>query len=221
MEDAHTTLDNLQVGDKKYGFFGVYDGHGGSFAAKYAGLHLSENIAKQELFTSDIKEALRLGFHKTDADLRAGMNSLLDPAAEKEPSGCTTVVTVITPENDIICANAGDSRAVLSQAGTAIPLSNDHKPLNHEEYNRIVAAGGFVEFGRVNGNYYNQPAKGRTFSNILGNLALSRALGDFNFKENPSLPVEEQIVTCNPEIIQVNNQPTNEFIVVACDGILY
>ena len=56
---------------------------------------------------------------------------MVDPTAEKEPSGCTTVVAVITPDNDIVCANAGDSRAVLSQNGNAVALSNDHKPLNH------------------------------------------------------------------------------------------
>ena len=28
-----------------------------------------------------------------------------------------------------------------------------------------------------------------------GNLALSRAIGDFNFKSNPNLPQAEQIVT--------------------------
>lgn len=30
-------------------------------------------------------------------------------------------------------------------------MSNDHKPTNKEETARITAAGGFVEFGRVNG----------------------------------------------------------------------
>lgn len=46
------------------------------------------------------------------------------------------------------------------------------------ESRRIVAAGGFVESGRVNGS-----------------LALSRALGDFEFKMNATLGPEDQIVT--------------------------
>jgi len=50
-----------------------------------------------------------------------------------------------------IQANAGDSRAVMSLGGEAKPLSFDHKPTNKGETSRIVAAGGFVEFGRVNG----------------------------------------------------------------------
>jgi serine/threonine protein phosphatase PrpC len=55
-------------------------------------------------------------------------------------------------------------------------------------------------------------------SNILGSLALSRAIGDFEYKNNPSLPPEDQIVTCNPEIIEISHDEDHEFIVVACDG---
>jgi serine/threonine protein phosphatase PrpC len=57
-------------------------------------------------------------------------------------------------------------------------LSLDHKPCNNTEYKRIQAAGGWVELNRVNGN-----------------LALSRALGDFVFKRNEEKTAEEQIVT--------------------------
>jgi serine/threonine protein phosphatase PrpC len=48
-------------------------------------------------------------------------------------------------------ANAGDSRAIISTAGKSKALSYDHKPVDPKENQRIVNAGGFVEFGRVNG----------------------------------------------------------------------
>ena len=44
-------------------------------------------------------------------------------------------------------------------------MSFDHKPDNEEEKKRVEAAGGYVGNGRVNGN-----------------LSLSRALGDFDYK---------------------------------------
>lgn len=72
----------------------------------------------------------------------------------------------------------GDSRAIASVNGNVDVLSLDHKPSNETEIERIRAAGGWVEFNRVNGN-----------------LALSRALGDFGFKKNLKKRPEEQIVT--------------------------
>jgi protein phosphatase 2C family protein 2/3 len=79
---------------------------------------------------------------------------------------------------NIFQANVGDSRAIASIGGRMELLSEDHKPSNFREKKRITAAGGWVEFNRVNGN-----------------LALSRALGDFVFKRNDKKSAEEQIVT--------------------------
>ena len=75
----------------------------------------------------------------------------VDPDYAHDTSGCTAVAALITEDQDIIVANAGDSRIVLCEKGEAVPLSYDHKPGNKGENSRIVAAGGFVEFGRVNG----------------------------------------------------------------------
>jgi serine/threonine protein phosphatase PrpC len=52
-----------------------------------------------------------------------------------------------------------------------------------------------------------------------GNLALSRALGDFEFKQHPSFGPEQQIITANPEIICHEISEEDEFLVLACDGL--
>jgi protein phosphatase 2C family protein 2/3 len=52
-----------------------------------------------------------------------------------------------------------------------------------------------------------------------GNLALSRALGDFEFKQNRNLPAEQQIVTADPDIITHKATSEDEFLIIACDGI--
>lgn len=57
-------------------------------------------------------------------------------------------------------------------------LSLDHKPVLPVEMQRIHEGGGWVENCRVNGS-----------------LALSRALGDFKFKQNKKVKAERQIVT--------------------------
>lgn len=87
----------------------------------------------------------------------------------KSYAGCTASVLLVT-RTDIYCANAGDSRTVLCKKGKAKDLSEDHKPDLPSERNRIERANGYVEEKRVNGM-----------------LALSRALGDFEYKSNPLL----------------------------------
>ncbi|GAA6034720.1 hypothetical protein JCM8097_001137 [Rhodosporidiobolus ruineniae] len=200
MEDAHA--HELQLGEppapgKKVSFFAVYDGHGGSTVAKFAGDTVHHRLAANEHFKKqDWAASLKRAYLETDEDLRA------NPDFRGDPSGCTAVSAIITPELNIVCANAGDSRAVMSIGGEAKPLSFDHKPTNQGETSRIVAAGGFVEFGRVNGN-----------------LALSRALGDFEFKQSQNLDPEQQIVTADPDITVHEATPDDEFVVIACDGI--
>ena len=68
---------------------------------------------------------------------------------------------------------------------------------------RICAAGGFVDFGRVNGN-----------------LALSRAIGDFEFKKSAELSPEQQIVTAFPDVVTHTISDDDEFLVIACDGMM-
>lgn len=115
---------------------------------------------------------------------------------------------------------------MLGVKGRAKPLSFDHKPQNEGtshrwphsavscistadkffltptgEKARITAAGGFVDFGRVNGN-----------------LALSRAIGDFEFKKSAELAPEQQIVTAYPDVVVHDLGDDDEFLVIACDG---
>lgn len=76
-------------------------------------------------------------------------------------SGTTAVVALIRGKQ-LIVANAGDSRCVVSEGGKAVDMSYDHKPEDEVELARIKNAGGKVTMdGRVNGG-----------------LNLSRAIGE-------------------------------------------
>ncbi|KAI7864229.1 phosphatase 2C-like domain-containing protein [Spinellus fusiger] len=195
MEDAHATL--LKLEDSDASFFGVYDGHGGATVAQYTGKRLHRKVYDSEFFAKQqYSEAMRDAYMNMDKELREDSNYAFDP------SGCTAVSALVTPDQRILVANAGDSRSIISVNGKSKALSYDHKPVDRLESQRIIAAGGFVEFGRVNGN-----------------LALSRAIGDFEFKRNEHLSAEEQIVTCNPDIIEHAITEEDEFFVLACDGI--
>jgi serine/threonine protein phosphatase PrpC len=68
-------------------------------------------------------------------------------------TGCTACACLIH-DGRMYFANAGDSRAVLSQKGKAYPMSFDHKPELESEINRIEKAGGWVSDGRVKGKEF-------------------------------------------------------------------
>jgi len=118
------------------------------------------------------------------------------------PTSGSTACVALFQNNQLIVANAGDSRCVLSRKGQSYNLSRDHKPELEIERDRILRAGGFIHAGRINGS-----------------LNLARAIGDMEFKQNKFLPAEKQIVTANPDINVVELCEDDEFIVLACDGV--
>ncbi|KAJ9189896.1 hypothetical protein P3X46_001146 [Hevea brasiliensis] len=118
------------------------------------------------------------------------------------PNAGSTACVAMIRNNQLVVANAGDSRCVISRKGQAYNLSKDHKPDLEVERDRILKAGGFIQIGRVNGS-----------------LNLARAIGDAEFKQNKSLPAEKQIITANPDINTVELCNDDEFLVLACDGI--
>ncbi|KAF5299611.1 hypothetical protein FQA39_LY11526 [Lamprigera yunnana] len=195
MEDSHTHILSLPE-DPGSAFFAVYDGHGGAKIADYAGKHLHKFITNRtEYKEGNIIDAMKQAFLEMDEVMQN------DDSLKHEQAG-TTAITMVIKDNKLFCANVGDSRAVASINGIAEPLSTDHKPHLQEEFDRITAAGGWVDCNRVNGN-----------------LALSRALGDFIFKRNYKMKPEQQIVTAYPDVEVRNITPHWEFIVLACDGI--
>lgn len=118
-------------------------------------------------------------------------------------SGCTAVVGLVRGHR-LVVANAGDSRCVVCRSGQAVDMSLDHKPEDAAELSRICRAGGHVtRDGRVNGG-----------------LNLSRAIGDHAYKRNKELDLQDQMITALPDIKTLDLDPgTDEFMVLACDGI--
>lgn len=137
------------------------------------------------------------------SDMNDNNNTTNDNPHLNDESGTTVVVVILTPRW-IICANAGDSRAIYSKNnGRTIPLSYDHKPDDEEEELRVLEAGGYVYHGRVDGD-----------------LAVSRGFGDFRFKANPNLgPTLQRVIPCPDIIVQNRNKDHDEFLLIACDGI--
>lgn len=204
MEDAdimELQLLNNERGDDHLALYAIFDGHGGSSVSSKCSQAMGliiRNLIHHYSGKLDYKTILRKAFLEIDQDISDNQELM------REQSGSTATMTLISKKfGKIICANSGDSRTVLSIDGVAKTLSYDHKPNMISELSRIVAAGGYVEMGRVNGN-----------------LALSRAIGDFTYKNDTTLQPEEQIVTVIPDIIEHSIDYNKDgFLVLACDGI--
>lgn len=146
---------------------------------------------------------------RMEAQIEAMPRPPPETMASARTVGCTAVTVLITSTH-IVCANAGDSRAVLCRDGRAMPLSQDHKPNDEKERRRILAAG-----GKINEAPH---ARGTQFR-INGSLNLSRSIGDLEYKQRHDLPPEKQVVCSTPDIVTMELKPQDSFVVIACDGI--
>lgn len=126
-----------------------------------------------------LKRAIRQGFLNLDEQLRRMPE--FDKGEDK--SGSTAVACLITPSH-VYLINCGDSRAILVSAHQVALGTYDHKPINPNERERIQNAGGSVMIQRVNGS-----------------LAVSRALGDYEYKCVEGRGPCEQLVSPEPEVI--------------------
>ena len=80
-------------------------------------------------------------------------------------------------DNQLYVANAGDSRCVLCRDGKAVNMSDDHKPEDMSEQERIVKAGGRVTCdGRVNGGLNLSRALGTRIAIILSEFCRINAI---------------------------------------------
>lgn len=152
-----------------------------------------------------------------------------------DSSGSTAVICLVT-SSLVACANLGDSRAILlkrsGEAGndddssplllTAIPLSYDHKPELEAEKQRIEAAGGLVKAKEIAPDKDSPPLViWRVYprEGTEDSLAMTRALGDFSYKRKEGLSVEEQMIIPVPEVILHTRAASDEYLVLACDGV--
>lgn len=191
MEDDDIVVDQF-CGIENQGYFGLYDGHGGRGSVDFVVKTLHNNLEYilKENPNITIAEAYEQSYITTDAQLRR--QSMLR-------SGTTSVSCLIRVLEDgskmLYHANVGDSRAILCRDGKAQRLTIDHKPTLDSELARIKSLGGSV-----------------TSKRVFGVLAISRALGDHMLKEN-------DVVTASPFCGEVKLAPTDQFLILACDGV--
>ena len=229
-QDSFVFLTNIN-NIKDFNIFGVLDGHGpeGHFVSQFATDFIpSQLIQNPEIKALSDPEKIYKKFKENNCRIIthafvSADNQLKNMEFDSLESG-TTCCLIIHIGTHIICANTGDSRAIVvyDESGDmnnlkninylqAVPLSIDYKPELPEEYNRIIMSGGAVEqledeFGRRVGPY-RVWAKGEDYPG----LAMSRSIGDLKGKAIGVIP--------DPGILEYDLNKTTKYIVVCSDGV--
>ena len=225
-QDSYIIERNIN-GILNFNIFGVLDGHGdyGHYASQFVSRFVINNIKNHPLIKKcddpkEIYQKLILNGYQiianifTDADIQI----------QKEKFDCqnsgTTCIIVIQLEEKIICANTGDSRAIIiydknydnNLKNTKIyNLSYDCKPELPNERRRIYECGGCVEKALDENDQEGGPYRVWALGEDYPGLAMSRSIGDMDAKKIGVIP--------NPQIVEYTLKYESKYMMIASDGI--
>ena len=223
-QDSFIIKRNIN-GILNFNIFGVLDGHGehGHYASQFVSRFIFNSIKNNPIIkkcssAEEIYEKITSNNYKLieniflDADVQITKEKF-----DYRTSG-TTCVIIIQLNQKIICANAGDSRAIivynngkdLLKESKIFPLSHDFKPDLTNERKRIYEYGGIVRraFDDIDEDGpYRVYMRGEDFPG----LAMSRSIGDIESKKIGVIP--------NPQFIEYNISEETKYIILGSDGI--
>ena len=225
----------------QHGFFAVYDGHCGQHASSFLQEKLHEKIARHDSFFTGLEHAIVETCVAADKEFLALCH-------EKRIFCGTTALGAFVRGDQLTVFNIGDCQAVLCSNGVAVPMSNAHQPGRPDESERIFKAGGWITeerelyMGRLHRMDLSDPVvrdKAQqvnwvTIHRVCGELAVSRSFGDPDYKgfipgevvnagflwpEGHSQIFHADLVIPVPEIVNATITPTDEFLLLASDGL--
>lgn len=190
MEDAH-----IAYLKDHWGFFGVFDGHVNENCSAYL----------EEAFHAELDKITSVPI--TDEDLQQMALKIDKEWLSRNVDGGSTgtffLVHKIDDAMHLQVGNVGDSRVIACIEGECHPLTEDHKPSNQGERNRIYECGGSVQNDRVDGS-----------------LAVSRAFGDRDYKQGSGGALEQKVIAlADVSHIDMKFNSPKDFVVLCCDGV--
>ncbi|CAF1419608.1 unnamed protein product [Rotaria magnacalcarata] len=214
MEDRHKYLVPFDDSSwKLWSYFSIFDGHNGvdtaNYAADYLEIHLLDAFKKTLVQQND--DTIKGGepVHSSQLDIPALHAAIKQAYFEldqhlktmvKDDSGCVCITCLIGPEQ-IFLIHVGDSRAIIfSNDGHILAHTEDHKPDDPAEQERIHEAG-----GRISKSFAGDVLR------VENQLAMTRVLGDFG--------IDKHIVPPMADIVEYPRDSSAAFLVLACDGI--
>ena len=209
----------------KTSFFGIYDGHGGNTCSEFLRDSLHKLIFNDNNYPENVPEAIKNGFKKAEKEFLE--NIAIDKNKENilDKSGSCAVIILIV-DNKIYIANVGDSRGLLSlnNGKEYIVITEDHKPNNEKEKNRIIKNGGQVYQSQtvINDNeneFLNGQILLGPYRVLPGRLSVSRTIGDIEAK-NEKFGGNPNVIISVPDIFIYDLKNDDiDFLLLGCDGI--
>ena len=221
----------------KISYFGIFDGHGGEGCSEFLKNNLLNYLIDNKNFPFDIKTGLTESFEKAEEEFFKLKCS--GDIEHCDKSGSCALVSILF-DNKIYIANLGDSRAIMSMSsGTKVKqLTNDHKPDNPKEFERVIKNGSKIYIDD-NDDPHRDPSKlnfikdkaelERAKSNNKSNeemifrvypsdLAVTKSIGDIKAKKKEFGGKQGSIIN-KPDIFIHDINSTDDFLVMGCDGI--
>ena len=225
-QDTYLIEKNIN-GILNFNIFGVLDGHGenGHFASQFVSRYILHRIKthpslKKEDEPKQIYHKLKENGYEIIANIFVDADVQIQKEKFNVDRSGTTCVIVIQLEEHIICANTGDSRAIIvfdenhddNLVNSKIyPLSYDCKPELPNELARIIAYGGCVERAYDVENAECGPFRVWAKDKDYPGLAMSRSIGDMDAKKIGVIP--------NPQIVEYTIDHSSKYLILASDGI--
>ncbi|CAO1441834.1 unnamed protein product [Diamesa serratosioi] len=222
--------------DLEFAYFGIFDGHGGNEASKFAKEHLMNHIVNLKGFWSDddedVKKAIREGFLSTHHAMWKDLDKWPKTNSGLPSTAGTTASIAFIRRGKIYIGHCGDSGIVLGKENSdgrngwvSQPLTVDHKPESEEELSRITSVGGkVINKGGVHRVVWNRakyghkgPIRRSTPIDEIPFLAVARSLGDL-WSYNPRN--DEFVVSPEPDVSVVKiDSDTFKCLIFGTDGL--
>ena len=223
-----TPVKSLKLnGINGFNIFGVLDGHGtnGHYVSQFLSEYIVKNISnnyevRKKKDLNEIYKALKKSNYEILMNIFLDSDRIIGEQDFDVSFSGTTCVIVIQLGQKLICANVGDSRAILIydkendanlRHSRIFELSHDCKPDLPEEKKRILDMGGTVDqmldINGVKGGPQRVWIKNKNYPG----LAMSRSLGDYKGKECGIIPL--------PEIIEYDLNEKSKYMVICSDGV--
>ncbi|QDZ22589.1 serine/threonine protein phosphatase 2C [Chloropicon primus] len=219
----------------KYGYFGVFDGHGGKGSAKFCsesllGIVLKEHAEREEgCGQSDDSTAQRdeLLSEEEASCLRSqeafvsNLPGCLDSAFKQAdlewkerdlPSGTTATVAFVSAW-ELVCASVGDSCAYFHTGKQLLQVSGNHRIEEDKETGKVVVTDEIKRVRGCGGSVARAEIEGKAVGPLRiwpGGLAMTRTLGD---------KAASEVSSSTPEVRHLSLPQTGGRLIMASDGL--